>query len=107
MLADQIQTNLTHFHLWNDLSQIDVETDRGTVKIVKGTPPEKLLSEDTEAKEEYILPSATEDKWTIRQWNQVFTKLNNPKRMLMAMVTNDGTIVYYFVNNGLAKPKKN
>lgn len=114
-LAEQVQKNLLYQHLWNGVCTFDLTLKNGeSVTLCRGTPPEKLHPDDSGAlEEEYILPVETEAKWTISQWNDVFEQLTNlndgefVRRVVMAMVTLDSTIVFYFVNNGLTKPRKN
>ncbi|ODQ65795.1 hypothetical protein NADFUDRAFT_51073 [Nadsonia fulvescens var. elongata DSM 6958] len=76
--------------------------------------------EDMPVPYEWILPAKTEDKWSVKQWDEIFEKIDRlsvinetngehkrVERVLMAMVTNDSTIVYYFINKGIKKPRKN
>jgi tRNA-splicing endonuclease subunit Sen15 len=113
-LAKQVINNLNHHHLWTNLSSFPIRTTESELEICRGMPPEKLHPDDTQLSEEYILPVRTEQKWTVRQWKEVFEGIRTatqsesvPRRVVMAMVTNDGTVVYYFINNGLVKPRKN
>lgn len=107
-LANTVAHNLKYQHSWNDVEVVKV----GDWHLCKGTPPKLLHPEDAEKTVEYVLPSRTEGKWTVSQWSQVFSAINEVngtpcKRVIMAMATSDGTVVYYFVNNGIVRPRKN
>jgi tRNA-splicing endonuclease subunit Sen15 len=109
-LTDQVIHNLKFQHFWTSLALFPI-TD--SLVICQGIPPEKLHPDDpSSVQTEYLLPAATEHKWTIAQFKQVFDGIKQhtgqePTRIIMAMVTKDSTIVYYFVNNGLITPRKN
>lgn len=123
-LAATVQHNLTHHHLWTKLALEDVNLPNNkTYTLCTGIPPEQLHPDDvvddaTNLPREWVLPVSTLQQWSIREWAEVFsgidektsknTQLLSPvKRIVMAAVTNDGTIVYYFVNRGITKPRKN
>lgn len=111
-LSKDVQNNLLYQHLWTDVTEFDLNLKSGDVlTLCNGVPPEKLHPDDDKVDVEYILPVKTENKWTISQWNDVFDSLGAKegkaiRRIIMAMVTIDSTIVYYFINNGLIKPRK-
>lgn len=132
-LADLVLKNLRYQQNWTNLKTHDIElphpSQTSTFKftIVSGTPPEKLHHEDlviseTELYTEWILPSVTEQEWSIREWAQVFeqtgkvaeqeSKYNSTiqpsvRRIVMACQTNDGTVVYYMINKGIIPPRRN
>ncbi|KAK9319539.1 Sen15 protein-domain-containing protein [Lipomyces orientalis] len=125
-IAYRVKQNLDLHHLWTDLSIHRVEVvspeafpllDDGQIVLVLGRPPDKLYSSDSydqdgSPKEEWILPVRTESKWSLKRWVSVFESLAayqgvRPDRMLMAMYTEDSTVVYYFVHWGLINPRKN
>ena len=70
---------------------------------------------------EWVLPVHTAEKWTLADFAAVFDSIemaptrwqdagDNPeqhKRLLLAGVDFDSTVVYYFVHNGLVKPRQN
>lgn len=71
---------------------------------------------------EWVIPVETHKKWSIKEWAEIFQGIDERlkssptlagtfsgqvNRLVMACLTNDGTIVYYFVNRGVTKPKKN
>ncbi|KAK9366809.1 Sen15 protein-domain-containing protein [Lipomyces kononenkoae] len=125
-IACRVKRNLDLHHLWTDLSihRVDVVTreslpllNDGQVVLVRGRPPDKLYSTDSydehdSPKQEWILPVRTESKWSVKRWVSVFESIAAyqglaPERILMAMYTDDSTVVYYFVHWGLIKPRKN
>ncbi|KAG5355863.1 tRNA-splicing endonuclease subunit SEN15 [Yarrowia sp. B02] len=108
MLAEQIKTNLVHQHLWTDV----VIHNTALTDLVHGTPPKTLHPDDPEIRSEWLVPARSNDDWTIKQWDECFKAAEgvagkDVDRMLMAIVDNDSTIVYYFVYKGLVKPRKN
>lgn len=128
-LAAIVQHNLTHHHLWTQLSLETVNlSDNQTYTLCTGVPPEQLHPDDEvenpqKLPSEWVLPVNTLQQWSIREWAEVFSGIDeklhtdarnddskpvqNVKRVVMAAVTNDGTVVYYFVNRGITKPRKN
>jgi tRNA-splicing endonuclease subunit Sen15 len=77
---------------------------------------------------EWILPTRLNEKWTLRRLAQVFDAItmvpptgdpsvgeehrpSNPwrttKRVLLASVDTDSTVVYYIVHDGVVKPRQN
>lgn len=111
-LSKDVQNNLLYQHLWNDVTEFELNLKNGDIlTLCKGVPSDKLHPDDEKADVEYILPVKTESKWTISRWNDVFDSLGDKegkliRRIIMAMVTIDSTVVYYFINNGLIKPRK-
>ncbi len=81
-----------------------------------------------EPEREWILPTRLNEKWTLRRLAQVFDAITmvppaadastaegdrpaNPwrttKRVLLATVDTDSTVVYYIVHDGVVKPRQN
>lgn len=125
-LAHRVKLNLDLQHLWTDLSvhrmpALSPESfkflDAEELVFVLGRPTDRLYATDLYDADglpshEWILPVRTESNWSIRRWVSVFESLEaftneSIKRILMAMYTDDSTVVYYFVHNGLIKPRKN
>lgn len=98
-----VGTNLVHQQLWTQVEPFQV----GQYECLRGVPPSKLHPEDKEITPEVVLVSHTEGKWTVRQWAELFHQLPEAKRVVMAMVTDDSTVVYYIVYRGLQVPRKN
>lgn len=104
-LADIVKNNLLYQHNW---SSIKVHSAKPRY-LLSGKPPMALYSgEDLE--EEYVLPTFLNEKWTLRQWQELFQRVESKspvKRMTMAAVAPDSTIVYYIVHDELIKPRQN
>jgi tRNA-splicing endonuclease subunit Sen15, fungi type len=70
---------------------------------------------------EWVLPAHTAEKWTLADFAAVFDSIEmaptrgqdtesipeQHKRLLLAGVDFDSTVVYYFVHDGLVKPRQN
>jgi tRNA-splicing endonuclease subunit Sen15 len=86
------------------------------------------LEVKAEPEREWILPTRLNEKWTLRGLAQVFDAISmvppapdssttagehptNPwrttKRVLLASVDTDSTVVYYIVHDGVVKPRQN
>lgn len=88
--------------------------------VLVGCPPAPLYqassssspSSSAESTREYVLPVDLREKWTLRQMAAVFDALppgetKDKKRLLMAVVGEDSTVVYYFIHDGIVKPRQN
>ncbi|KAK9461906.1 tRNA-splicing endonuclease subunit Sen15, partial [Lipomyces oligophaga] len=135
-LTADVVRNLDLQHLWTDLSTHDVPIDpslastfpflqNSNLIFIQGRPPDKLYSNDpldtsvttdensqTTTRLEWVLAARTESDWSVQKWVAVFNSLEiytgSPvNRIVMALWTNDSTVVYYFVHSGLRKPRKN
>lgn len=108
-LAAQVETNLVHYNLWTD---VKVFRRDGPFSVLQGQPPSKLGEQDAEAQPEWVVPKSMQDSRAsvaeIASWfDYVATLGARPKRITMAIVNDDGTVVYYFVHDGVAKPRQN
>lgn len=72
---------------------------------------------------EWVLPANLREKWTLRRFGEVFDGLppeeegiggqdgkdegRGVKRLLLAVVGDDSTVVYYIVHDGIVKPRQN
>lgn len=108
--AEVVATNLVHQQLWRDVKTLDVPL----FSFCEGIPPKKLHPDDDQPFREYVLATQTEDSWTVQRWAQAFAALKSglglaqePRRIVHSMITNDSTVVYYIVYNGLQVPRKN
>jgi tRNA-splicing endonuclease subunit Sen15 len=84
---------------------------------------------EVKAEREWVLPSHLREKWTLRRFADVFAKVGimpppnedededeeeqrenkwrDKKRVVLATVDDDSTIVYYIVHDGIVKPRQN
>ncbi|CAI5757604.1 unnamed protein product [Candida verbasci] len=108
-LIEQFKTNLIHYNLWNN---VKIHNDL----IISGIPSTKLVSTDDSNQIEWIMCI---DKLgfgkelsikIINSWFKQVQSLNNnfrPSRITIGIMNDDGTIVYYFVYDGITKPRQN
>lgn len=115
VIESLVKDNLSYFQYWTDVQLEDkILPWKGTdLRLVSGIPPNKLSNDDPEIQKEYILPvnmtQHKEEFITLECLDLVFEKLcdKDTKRIILGIVNSDGTIVYYFIYNGIHKPKKN
>lgn len=119
-----VKNNLLYFQMWTEMEVLpDVLPWKGNrLNLLRGRPPHKL-SNDTDTEDENSSPSAQptefilpismsqyrENFLTLECLSKVFTHLRSPstERVLLAIINDDGTIVYYFIYKGVRKPKRN
>lgn len=107
-LCDAVYLNLLYQQLWNDVKVIEFENQ----KVVCGVPSHKLSNDDETISTEYVYPVLMKQyqssQFKVRHLKDIFNKLPSAvRRITLAIVSDDGTIVYYFIYKGLQKPKKN
>ncbi|OBA22394.1 hypothetical protein METBIDRAFT_39931 [Metschnikowia bicuspidata var. bicuspidata NRRL YB-4993] len=107
-LAAQVEKNLVHYNLWTDV-RVFRKDDRFAV--LQGQPPSKLAENDA-MQPEWVVPKSMNDvkcsMAEIAAWfDYVATISERPKRVTMAIVQDDGTVVYYFVHDGVTAPRQN
>lgn len=64
---------------------------------------------------EWVLPTHISEEWTLRAFAAVFDSLpvqpsahpDRPKRIVLATIHADSTIVYYLMHDGIVKPRQN
>ena len=85
---------------------------------------------DVAVEREWVLPTHVREKWSLRKFAEVFDAIEavppdaedqqderkpkppwrrecREKRLLMAVVNDDSTIVYYIIHDGIVKPRQN
>ena len=131
IMESMVRTNLVQFQLWLNVSIEDrwLDWQGSKIRLLKGIPPHNLSNdkensndENTELmsddkiwhrKPEFILPlSITQyrnEYITIECLELIFTKLcyQNTERIILALISDDGTIMFYFMYKGIHKPKNN
>jgi tRNA-splicing endonuclease subunit Sen15 len=87
-------------------------------------PGKEDESLDPDPELEWVLPTHIREEWTLSRFAQVFggishippdekgectvsNKWRTTKRVLLAILDDDSTIVYYFVHDGIVKPRQN
>ncbi|KAH0605196.1 uncharacterized protein H6S33_005178 [Morchella sextelata] len=132
-LQDLVQTvhkNLQHLADWSSL--VIHSSPSFPRPLITGLPPDPVYidpdsasaynAEDKNSPErsqhEWVLPVDLREKWTLRKWAQVFDSLPEGywgesggkmrgKRILLAVVSDDSTVVHYVVHDGIVKPRQN
>ncbi|CCF57395.1 hypothetical protein KAFR_0C04040 [Kazachstania africana CBS 2517] len=112
-----VQTNLLHFQKWKNVEVQDRSLswkDR-KIKLLKGSPPQSSSEDNLDENgtiEEYILPVSlsqyNEQYLTLECLDEVYKQLCDPftERLLLAIVNDDGTIVFYYIYKGIHGPGK-
>ncbi|GEQ69594.1 hypothetical protein JCM33374_g3266 [Metschnikowia sp. JCM 33374] len=108
-VATEVETNLVHYTLWTDVKVI---LRGGPFSLLRGQPPSKLADQDPENQKEWVIPKPMhESKCSmaeIESWFEYVASIDvRPKRITLAIVNDDGTVVYYFVHDGVIKPRQN
>ncbi|KAF3918489.1 hypothetical protein ABW21_db0204765 [Orbilia brochopaga] len=110
----------------SDTDSAHVEPDALPRPMIHGRPPDQLYDPEHGASNtaattpkptpdlEYVLPVHLNEKFTLRQWAAVFDALPKPhegsdikKRIVVAVVSGDSTVVYYIMHDGIVKPRQN
>ncbi|RPB24120.1 hypothetical protein L211DRAFT_785508 [Terfezia boudieri ATCC MYA-4762] len=115
-LVSIVHKNLEHQADWSELSIHS--TPNLPRPLISGVPSEAIYID-----REWVLPVDLREKWTVRQWAEVFDSIpaeppvprsadDGPDdepggRLVMAMVSGDSTVVYYIVHDGIVKPRQN
>ncbi len=90
-----------------------------------------IEDEEVEVEREWVLPTHLQEKWSLRRFAEVFDavgeeppegdggamreegtgkgkgKRRGGKRVLLATLGDDSTVVYYIVHDGIVKPRQN
>ncbi|KAI1176331.1 tRNA-splicing endonuclease subunit Sen15 [Nemania sp. FL0916] len=135
-LANTVQDNLAHQHDWTELQILThspVNSEPLVRPMITGLPPRRLyvhpddqiamlnsrattdrsIFDDTVT--EWVLPTHISEKWTLKAFAAVFDSLpsqlstqpGRPKKIVLAMIHDDSTIVYYILHDGIVKPRQN
>ncbi|KAJ1335254.1 tRNA-splicing endonuclease subunit Sen15 [Microdochium nivale] len=135
-LAQFVLNNLQHQQDWTDLEIHTHSAKDGSPlpqPLISGLPPRRLylnpddqiqlLKKQSKADEplpdtpevEWVLATHITDKWTLRSFASVFDSMPasanhseaRPKRLLLSIVHDDSTIVFYLMHDGIVKPRQN
>ncbi|KAL9585675.1 MAG: hypothetical protein Q9212_001371 [Teloschistes hypoglaucus] len=86
---------------------------------------QNIQEKDIPSEREWVLPTHLREPWSLRKFASVFDKIDEVpptvnqsadrekgkrrggKRLLLATVGDDSTIVYYVVHDGIVKPRQN
>jgi tRNA-splicing endonuclease subunit Sen15, fungi type len=128
-LVASVLENLEYQHDWTSLQ---IHTQAGTTRLprplISGLPPRRLYLHPDDQIEmikahsvqttkepivEWVLPTHLEEKFSVKSFAEIFdamempATLDRPKRLLLATIHDDSTIVYYFIHDGIVKPRQN
>lgn len=126
-VALTVMKNLQDQHEWTSLEFCQV--DGSTRALIKGLPPRLLylhpddqiaaLANEQSTGEripqapvqEVVLPVHLSEQWSLANFASIFDSLQNTgtreKRIVLAALHNDSTVVYYIMQEGMVKPRQN
>lgn len=105
-MLDQLKTNLVHYNNWSQV------TDHAGL-FVSGLPPAKLDARDEDNRREWVVPRSNQQpQLSVREIDQWFVKVaeesgTRPERIAVGILNDDGTVVYYFIHDGVVVPPQN
>lgn len=108
-MASAVEANLVYYNKWRDVKQHKCELLYSG--LISGVPPALLVPSDAPNTTEWVVPcvNSTNPKLEPRDLSQWFSAIETivgcrPKRVTAAIVASDGTVVYYFVFDGIMVP---
>lgn len=115
LVIEQVKTNLEYYVLWQSVESHEILLDNNVgLTIISGYPPQKLHNNDEPHLKEWVIPQTISSQKElqlseINQWFKSVERLagTRPKRVTIGLLNNDSTVVYYFIHDGIAKPKQN
>ncbi|ORY69808.1 tRNA-splicing endonuclease subunit Sen15 [Pseudomassariella vexata] len=132
-LVTAVYENLENQHDWTNLETHSQSANNAALPrpMITGLPPRRLYLHPDDQIEmlkthsineieetpimEWVLPTHLNEKLTLKEFAAVFDSLDSlqpstparPKRMLLATIHDDSTVVYYFIHDGIVKPRQN
>lgn len=128
-VANVTSTVLRNLQDQHDWTSLHVNSSAGRRPLIRGLPPRRLYMHPDDqiaalAREqatgepvpsdpeyEWVLAVHPEEKWTLSAFASVFDSIHHSgpraKRILLATVHNDSTVVYYLMHEGMVKPRQN
>lgn len=110
-LTELVRTNLVHYNLWLEVEELVVGV--GRVRVLRGRPPRDDSSQAHLEAVEFVLPLLDTQSLTVDEIEGVFAgtaAANNgarPAKVIGGIATLDSSVMYYFIWDGLVKPRKN
>ncbi|KAF4341481.1 tRNA-splicing endonuclease subunit sen-15 [Fusarium beomiforme] len=118
--------NLEYQHDWASLKVHETPIQR---PLIKGLPPKRLYTHPDDQiaalereratgetlertpELEWVLAVHPEEKWSVKRFSEIFDSIKHDgpreKRLVLATVHNDSTVVYYLMHEGMVKPRQN
>ena len=126
--AEAVFRNLADQHDWTSLELLDAPPPHPR-PLIRGLPPKRLyLHPDDQIaaleheqstgeklvqnpEQEWVLALRLAEKWSLSRFASVFDSIpsngRRPKRIVLATLHDDSTIVYYIMQEGMIKPRQN
>ncbi|KAH7313255.1 Sen15 protein-domain-containing protein [Stachybotrys elegans] len=130
-ITSAIVQNLQDQHDWSSV-RVQPPGDGQTRPLICGLPPRRLyihpddqiaaLNQEQRGlisseqalqvpEPEWVLPIHLTEKWSLADFAMVFDSVPSTqprgKRILLGILHNDSTVVYYFMHEGMVKPRQN
>lgn len=106
-LAHQVKTNLEHYHLWTQVTIREILCKGTPTAVVQGIPPEVTTTNSSELIQ-WVIPVDSGGHLETEQFGLWFSGieslLHRPKRVIVAIVGDDSSVVYYYVHDGITAP---
>lgn len=115
-LAKQVELNLVHYNLWSEVQIHEIYNSGDNLAyVLSGIPPDKLDESDENGQRQWVKPYVGDllkflNIQEINLWFTEIAKISNgarPKKITIALVNDDSTVVYYFIHDGVVKPRQN
>ncbi|KAF7561893.1 hypothetical protein G7046_g2253 [Stylonectria norvegica] len=128
-IGDVTSTVLRNLEDQHDWTSLEIHDAKGRRPLIKGLPPRRLYMHPDDqiaaladeqvsgrpvahaAEQEWVLAVHPEEKWTLARFAEVFDGIQHVgprgKRIVLATVHNDSTVVYYLMHEGMVKPRQN
>jgi tRNA-splicing endonuclease subunit Sen15 len=99
--------------------RIYINPDEQTDILRREVQNESNSSQQLNPEYEWVLPTHINEEWSLKSLSEIFhdiehvpnqpttTKWRQTKRVLMGIIQDDSTIVYYFSHDGIVKPRQN
>ncbi|CCE65942.1 hypothetical protein TPHA_0N01610 [Tetrapisispora phaffii CBS 4417] len=114
-----VRNNLVHNLSWSDVEVLEKSTfdDGLALQVIRAQPSNEVSQDDAQDRNadgfEYIVPIEMSQhlaSWlTVKMMEDIFVKMLplGTKRFIMAVVSDDGTVMFYYVYEGVHKPRRN
>lgn len=104
-LPEVVKNNLIFQHHWENVEIVNGWSDS---HLLFGHPPQGVYASVETG--QWVLSTLLGVRWTLKKWHDVFAFIpqgTGQKKLTMAIVSSDSTIIYYVVHDGLIKPRQN